>query len=48
MTGTMVLGSVTVKDRELGESWWQARKRRKQARKRLKAEKKRRRALPPG
>ena len=48
VTGTMVLGSVTVKDRELGESWWQARKRRKQARKRLKAEKKRRRALPPG
>ncbi|MEM7156888.1 MAG: LiaF domain-containing protein [Myxococcota bacterium] len=48
VTGTMVLGSVTVKDRELGESWWQARKRRKQARKRLKAEKKKRRALPPG
>lgn len=56
ITGTIVLGSVTVRERLPGESWWDARKRRKAERKRLRRERKRlrkakkdgRRALPPG
>lgn len=49
ITGTIVVGSVTVRERLDGESWWDARRRRKQERKRLKRERKaRQKALPRG
>lgn len=49
ITGTIVLGSVTVRERLDGESWWDARRRRKRERKRLEQERKaREKALPRG
>ena len=47
ITGFAILSSIEVKERERGESFWQARKRRKRERKRLKKERKQKQLEAP-